>query len=275
MGRARVVGFDIADGDDLLDRTAVMERARACDAVVHAGALAHDTAGTPERIAAVNVDGTQHVLDAAMRTGARVVYFSSAQVFGLTEGEHLPAYLPLDDDHPRLASRAYGRSKCEAEDLCAAFSTCTGLPSISLRSFMVFDDARYRTLAASWAETPHLEWTPYWELGAFVDVRDVAGAASRALTGEWVGSEAVSLCAADMAATRPAAALVPQLLPDVEWRGRTSLTEHGRAALVDTSRARRVLGWQPEHEWAAHATSAGAKLRRSKSRRRKGPLTAG
>jgi len=34
-----VVGFDIADGDDLLDRTAVMERARACDAVVHAGAL--------------------------------------------------------------------------------------------------------------------------------------------------------------------------------------------------------------------------------------------
>lgn len=56
-----------------------------------AAALAHDTAGRPEDIMAVNVLGTWHVLLAAEEAGAgRVVYFSSGQVFGLAEGERLP-----------------------------------------------------------------------------------------------------------------------------------------------------------------------------------------
>ena len=83
-----VVGFDRVDGDDLLDPAAVRRAAAGCAAVVHAGALAHDTAGTPEDIMAVNVLGTWHVLLAAEAAGAgRVVYFSSGQVFGLAEGD--------------------------------------------------------------------------------------------------------------------------------------------------------------------------------------------
>jgi len=36
-----------------------------CEAVVHAGAIAHDSAGTPAEIVATNVLGTWHVLQAA------------------------------------------------------------------------------------------------------------------------------------------------------------------------------------------------------------------
>jgi UDP-glucose 4-epimerase len=55
---------------------------------VHLAALAHDSAGSPEQIMAVNVLGTWHVLLAAEAAGAgRVVSFSSAQVFGIAEGE--------------------------------------------------------------------------------------------------------------------------------------------------------------------------------------------
>lgn len=35
--------FDIADGYDLRDPRAVFDATQSCDAVVHAGALAHDT----------------------------------------------------------------------------------------------------------------------------------------------------------------------------------------------------------------------------------------
>ncbi len=250
-----VLGFDIIDGDDLLDRAAVIERARGCDVIVHAGALAHDSAGTPEQIAAINVDGTRHVLDAATKAGARVVNFSSAQVFGLEAGAHEPAYLPIDDDHPRFAALPYGRSKCDGEDLCETFSARTGLPTVSLRPFWVWDDARYRTQAEAWAWRPESEWEPSWGLGAFVDRRDVTEAVRRAIATDWDGSVAVSLCADDMAATKPAAALIAHLLPDVEWRGPRSLADYGTQSLVDTSRAREVLGWRPQHTWAAHTAA--------------------
>ena len=75
--------------------------------------LAHDTAGSPEQIMAVNVLGTWHVLLAAEAAGmSRVIHFSSAQVFGIAEGERLPDYFPVDDAHPRRATRPYGLSKC-------------------------------------------------------------------------------------------------------------------------------------------------------------------
>jgi nucleoside-diphosphate-sugar epimerase len=56
-----VVGFDRADGQDLLEVATVRHAAAGCAAIVHLGGLAHDTAGSPEQIMAVNVLGTWHV----------------------------------------------------------------------------------------------------------------------------------------------------------------------------------------------------------------------
>ena len=90
----------------------------------HLKGLGHDVVGYDR------VDGD----DLAEAAGAgRVVYFSSAQVFGLAEGERLPDYFPVDDAHPRRAMRPYGLSKCLAEDLCAGFTARTGTPTVSLR----------------------------------------------------------------------------------------------------------------------------------------------
>src|SRR4051812_18581881 len=74
--------FDITTGQDLRDDSAVLAAAEGCSAIVHAGAIAHDSAGTPAEIVATKVLGTWHVLLAAERMGvSRVVYFSSAQAF--------------------------------------------------------------------------------------------------------------------------------------------------------------------------------------------------
>jgi UDP-glucose 4-epimerase len=101
-----VAGFDRADGDDLLDPAAVRRATDGCAAIVHLGALARDTAGSPEQIMAVNVLGTWHVLLAAEAAAAgRVICFSSMQVLGIAGGERLPDYFPVDDEHPRRATR--------------------------------------------------------------------------------------------------------------------------------------------------------------------------
>ena len=246
-----VVGFDQADGQDVLDLGQVQRAAAGCAAVVHLAALAHDTAGRPEQIMAVNVLGTWHTLLAAEAAGvARVIHFSSAQVFGTAEGERRPDYFPVDDAHPRRATRAYGLSKCLAEDLCAGFTARTGIPSVSLRPAWVWDPGQYARIEAQWRADPSSEWTPFWEYGGFVDVRDVATAVSLALGVPLAGHHRLVLCAADIAASRPSLELAARLAPDVP------VTDPGRyradpwRALVDCSAAAAVLGWRPRYRWS-------------------------
>jgi UDP-glucose 4-epimerase len=176
--------FDLALGSDLRDATAVLRAMQDCDAVVHAGALAHDTAGSPTDIVATNLLGTWHVLAAAESVRVtRVVYFSSALVFGCAEGEGTPAYLPIDDDHPVAAARPYGMSKRLGEQMCLAWTTRTGIPTVVLRPVLILTDENLPRYSPETAE-----------LGAFVHVDDVAAAAVLALTVELTGHHRLTLC---------------------------------------------------------------------------------
>ena len=252
-----VVGFDSVDGRDLLDLAEVKRAATGCAAVVHLGALAHDTAGSPEQIMAVNVLGTWHVLLAAETAGAaRVIHFSSAQVFGIAEGERLPDYFPVDDAHPRRAMRAYGLSKRLAEDLRAGFTARTGIASISLRPVAVWDPGQYQRTQTQWRADQRSEHQPFWEYGAFVDVRDVATAVERALTARLAGHHRALLCAADIAATRPSLDLAAQLAPAVPVKDQARYRADPWRALVDCSTAKAVLGWQPGYRWSHRGGSA-------------------
>ena len=179
-----VRGFDLVTGHDLRDETAVLEAARGCDAIVHAGAIPHDLGGTPADIVATNVLGTWHVLLAAERHAAsRVVYFSSAQVFGCAEGEGVPEYRPVDDRHPLRAARPYGMSKRLAEGMCAAWTTRTGIPTIVLRPVMILSDESLAHMTERDAE-----------LGAFVHVDDVVDAVVKALRAPVDGHVRMTLC---------------------------------------------------------------------------------
>ncbi len=257
-----VTGFDRVDGHDLLDPGQVKDAAAGCAAVVHLGALAHDTAGTPEQIMAVNVLGTWHTLLAAEAAGARrVVYFSSAQVFGTAGGERLPDYFPLDDAHPRRATRAYGLSKCLAEDLCAGFTARTGIATVALRPVWVWQPGQYRQIEEQWRAEPESEYEPYWEYGAFVDVRDVATAVELALKVPVTGHHRALLCAADIAATGPSLDMAARLAPDVTTRDTARYRADPWRALVDCPAAQAVLGWRPRYRWSGRGQRPGPGLR--------------
>ena len=167
----RIQPFDLVDGQDLRDLDAVREAATGCDVVVHAGAIPHDSKGTPGEILATNVLGTWHVLLAAEQVGMRrVVSFSSVQVFGCSNGEGENDYLPIDDDHPRRSALPYGSSKRLGEDLCEMWTARTGIPTVVVRPVVTFGDEQFRAI-----DPRGLEY------GAFVHADDVAVAVSRAL----------------------------------------------------------------------------------------------
>jgi UDP-glucose 4-epimerase len=248
-----VAGFDLADGADLLNLDDVKRAAEGCAAIVHLAALAHDTAGSPEQIMAVNVLGTWHLLLAAEAAGvSRVIHFSSAQVFGIAEGERFPDYLPVDDAHPRRAMRPYGLSKCLAEDMCAGWTARTGIVTVSLRPVWVWQPGMYAQIEAARRADPQSEWKPYWEYGGFVDVRDVATAVELSLTVPLAGHHRALLCAADISASAPSLDIAARLAPDVPVRDTALYAADPCRALVDCAVATDVLGWQPRYHWSGH-----------------------
>jgi UDP-glucose 4-epimerase len=243
-----VTGFDATAGDEIRDLAAVRRAVHGCQAVVHLAALAHDTAGPPEQIMAVNVLGTWHVLQAAAEAGVeRVVHFSSAQALGIAEGERPPDYLPVDDDHPLRASRPYGLSKRLAEELCEGFTDRTGIPTVCLRPVWVCDERVYARVEQAWRANPSSEWLPFWEFGAHVHVDDVASAVECALRRPESGHARLLLCAPDAWTTAPSRETARRVLPDVPWRGGSEFDADPYRSLVDSGRAQEVLGWTPRH----------------------------
>jgi nucleoside-diphosphate-sugar epimerase len=86
------------------------------------------------RYTADNIDATQRLLEAALRTGhlRRFVYASSSSVYGDAE-----RYPTRETDRPQPVS-PYGVTKLAAEHLCVLYARNHGLPTAALRYFTVY-----------------------------------------------------------------------------------------------------------------------------------------
>lgn len=82
---------------------------------------------------ACNVDATQVLLEACMRTElSKVVYASSSSVYG----DHDDT--PMREDHRPQPLSPYGVSKLAAEHLCYLYWVAHRVPTVSLRYFTVY-----------------------------------------------------------------------------------------------------------------------------------------
>ncbi|GAB3536355.1 NAD(P)-dependent oxidoreductase [Arthrobacter tecti] len=259
-----VVGYDVADGQDVLDADLLVSTVRDCEAVVHLAALDEPQEGdspfaellagsTAEdsTILQTNVGGTYNVIRASERAGIqRIVFMSSVDVFGCFMGQGEPAYLPIDELHPLAPKGAYAWSKVAGEELCRTFTATTGTPSVCLRAPGVFATAMYEFIKTARRNNPGIEWDPYWEYGAFVDVRDLAAAVLAALVVPLAGHHRLLVNAKDISsATDKSLVLADRLLPGTPIRNRHSYEESPFKALIDASKASELLGWRPIHNW--------------------------
>lgn len=218
-----VIGFDIADGDDVRDLEPLVARGQGASTIVHLAAIPNDDAPA-QQVLDTNVFGTWAVLAAAQRLEVeRVVVASSIHATGLFEDGRLPDYLPLDEQHPSYARSAYSTSKLFAEAACASFTRATGVPTICLRPPLVLEPG----------EAPPRELD--WRWRSWCDVRDVADAVVRSLHAPLDGHHVVFVASERVLGDVSAADVAAEL--GVEWRGGTSL--------IDTRAARRLLQWEP------------------------------
>lgn len=80
----------------------------------------------------VNLDPILTILEAARDTETRVVFASSAAIYG-----H-PQYLPIDESHPKQPASPYGLEKLTADQYCRLYHDLYGVETVALRYFNAY-----------------------------------------------------------------------------------------------------------------------------------------
>ena len=248
-----VAEYDLHDAQDILQGPTLRATMRGCDAVLHAAALLGRQGDDRDQIMNVNLQGTWSVLSAAREVGVRrVAFVSSVDALGLFKGERAPDYLPLDDEHPGYPRTPYAISKHLAEQMCRFESEAEALSVICLRPPGVWSESTYGWILAQRAKRPEFEWDPFWEYGAFIDLRDLGRACVRSIECEFEGFSCVAVASSDITTSgRTSRELAAFVHPTVEWRGGAEYDENPYRSLIDIERARKLLDWTPEFTWQA------------------------
>ena len=109
---------------------------------------------------------------------------------------------------------------------------------IGLRFSNVMEPADYAAFPGYDAD-PHAR---KWNLWGYIDARDGAQAIRKALELEATGADVFVIANADTVMSRPNAELLAECFPGVREVGPNE-------TLLSIEKARRVLGYEPEHSW--------------------------
>lgn len=225
------------------------------DAVVHMGTIPSPT-GDPGHVTyESNVMSTYIVLEAAEELGLEAVSIaSSVNAHGWTFQDAPPEieYLPIDEGHPVSPRDPYGLSKRVLEVTAEGVARRETSPEriATLRFSSAHTDEHLADMAADDRTIDDLreQYDPRDNpTFRYLHVRDAARLAVRAIEADaaYDGHETFWAVASDTRVDVPTEDILDAFYPDTEVR--TPLS--GSDGLFDVSKARDLVGWEPEHSW--------------------------
>ncbi|EMA36853.1 NAD-dependent epimerase/dehydratase family protein [Halobiforma nitratireducens] len=216
------------------------------DAVVHFAAVPRPGIEPDARTFLTNVESTYHVLEAAGRAGANVVWASSESIYGSVFADEpwLPEYFPVDEAHSRRPADPYATSKLVGEEIAAMAARKHGISVTSIRPSWVTYPGEKRTARAREAFDPATA-EPNGNFWTYVDVRDVVSIVAAALENAPDGHETYLAAAAENFLDRPTAATIETVFGDLP----AECDLEGDESAFSTAKARSDLGWEPTHSW--------------------------
>lgn len=243
---AGLVTIDLTDYGQVVDALhGVHERSSGFDAVVHLAAIPAPGLAPDAATFHNNMLSTYNVFQGSRRAGIRrIVHASSETVLGLPF-DTPPAYVPVDEECEPRPESAYSLVKHLEEAMAVQMTRWDPeLTITSLRFSNVMDEADYASFPAFQDDPAHRRWN----LWSYIDGRDGAQAVARALARTTPGFEVMIIANADTVMDRPSAELLRDQFPGVPVR--RELGEH--ETLLSIDKARRVLGYEPQHSWRDH-----------------------
>jgi nucleoside-diphosphate-sugar epimerase len=212
------------------------------DALVHLGAIPAPGLATDSTTFENNILSTYSAFAAARAAGVHnVVWASSETVLGLPFDEP-PPYAPVDEAYPPCPNSSYSLSKALGEEMAEQF--CRWDPNMKIIGLR-FSNVMY---PEEYARFPAFDADPQarkWNLWGYIDARDGAQAVRKALELDASGADVFVIANADTVMQRSSASLMAEVFPDVKING--ELGEH--ETLLSIAKARRILGYSPQHSW--------------------------
>ncbi|MDG6899571.1 MAG: NAD(P)-dependent oxidoreductase [Nitrososphaerota archaeon] len=234
---------DLADYGQAIDSLAGVERGpRGVDGVVHLAAIPDSRLFPNSATFENNVMSTYNVFEASARLGIKnLVWASSETVLGIPF-DAPPPYLPVDEEHAGRPESAYSLSKLVGERMAEQY--CRWYPELKIlglrfSNIMELDD--YKAFE-KFQDDPNIR---KWNLWGYVDARDAAQAVRRALEVKIEGAEVFIIANADTVMAASDEELLASAFSRVPVKKRLGRNE----TLLSIDKARRVLGYEPEHSW--------------------------
>lgn len=234
---------------DMTDYKAVYEAMTGCDAVVHFAGNPHpdfDHWESADRFNN-NTSALFNAFNAAQAHGIkRVVWASSETIFGFPFETNRQPTVPVSETSEQQPQGGYALSKLVSETLAEQMSKLYGMTFIGMRlSNVLYDDVdavpSFQKIPGYWDDLPHRKFN----LWGYIDSRDTARAVRLALESDLDGAEVFNIAAKDTLMIQPTSELIEKVMPETKLSPEVS----GRMALLDCSKARDLLGFEPEYTW--------------------------
>ena len=174
---------------DVCDKERLARLAGGCDLIFHLAARVGLKLVVQSALATLqtNVDGTESVLRAARRSGAKVVVASTSEVYGLATKIPSAEDDPITIGSPLRGRWSYAASKALDEFMALGYGSEYGVPAIVVRLFNTVgprQSARYgmvipRFVAQALRGEPLTVYGDGTQTRCFCHVRDVVGALVR------------------------------------------------------------------------------------------------
>jgi len=241
---------------DLRHSGDLFEALKGAYGIIHLGAYQAPNLAPDAETLSNNVSTTYNVLRAAADLKVKkVVLASSTAAFGFIYATKLwaPEYLPLDEDHPSTPQYSYGLSKVLGEQIADSIvSLNEDMTVSSLRFPGVNFDLSYESFRERW-RNPASRTSGFW---TYIDARDAATICRLAAEARFKGHEVFIASAPQNCMIQPTLELVRKYLP----KGATIKKIAGTHwSCVDSSKARRLLGFKPSHVWQDYLDEGKAK----------------
>ena len=247
-------GVELVVGD-ILDEDLTLRAAEGADAIVHLAANTGvmPSVEDPRADCRINVFGTLNYLEAARHAGVgRFVLASSG---GTVIGEAEP---PIHEEMAPHPVAPYGASKLAGEGYCSAYFQTFDIQTVALRFGNVYGPlsghknsvvARF-IKRASQGEVLEI-YGDGTQTRDYIFIEDLIWAITLAATTDGVGGETFQIATSAETTVREISdKLIPALsaagIKDVEVRNTEARRGEVRRNFADTSKAKRMLGWQAE-----------------------------
>jgi nucleoside-diphosphate-sugar epimerase len=248
-----VVNLDLNHPAEALCRTVITDLTNlgevygalaGADAVVHLAAIPVAYSHPNEVTFQNNVMSTYNILEAAGTLGIKKAVISSSESsYGICFSKQAlePQYVPLDEEHPQLPEESYGLSKIVNEKTADMIHRRTGMQVVAMRLGNVISPEKYENFPG-FIHDPEIRKTILW---SYIDTRDAATAYRLAVETDGLGSVALNIIADETSMDIESKKLMESTFPNTEIRKELS----GFETLVSNEKAKKLLNWQPVHQW--------------------------